>query len=253
MRQKREKIGVKHLLFSNRNIFKWLFLVIKGLFKKEDILKAKGTHIITGYPGSGKTLLMNRIINSVDSEKYFFLSNIPEFNGVKTFNLTDIFNNTEQVKSFPLRDDKGRRLYAIIFDEINLQFNKRLNRKTDYNDLFIGLIEFLITARHQGVKRVYFIGQKLELQDTQLISLFKYQHDIFKTKRRPKYWFYYENGYVDYIPTKLKVINRIKDQTDQFIDLPKKAKYKINKRHLTTYNTAILGETYAKLENVKIN
>ena len=142
---------------------------------------------------------MNQLRNSVDNEKYFFLSNIKEFDGVKTFNLEDIFSNGEQIRSFPTVDEKGRKLYAVIFDEINLQFNRRMNKSSDYNNLFIGLIEFLVSHRHQDVPRVYFIGQKLELQDGQLQSLFKYQHDIIRTKRWPAYWYYKEHEKVVFI------------------------------------------------------
>lgn len=244
-------MSLKSKLFGKRNIFKWLWAVIKNIFAKGDILTAKGTHIITGYPGSGKTLLMNKIIQGVDTSKYFFLSNLKEFAGVEGFEISEIFNDNSQVKSFPLYDKQGRRLYAVIFDEINLQFNKRLNRQSNYNDLFVGLVEFLITARHQGIDRVYFIGQKLELQDTQLISLFKYQHDIIKTKRRAPYWYYYDNGFIEWIPKKLKVQHKIKSDQDELVPVGKLAKYKITKNDLTTYNTAILGQQYANLEKVK--
>ena len=249
--KKTSKIKRK-LLFSKRNIFTWLFAIIKYLFCREGVLHATGSHIITGYPGSGKTLLLNKIINQVDKTKYFFLSNMDEFNGVNTFNIEDLFNDTTQKKSLPLKDEYGRRLYGVIFDEINLQFNKRLNRKSDYNNLFIGLIEFLVSHRHQGVPRVYFIGQKLELQDTQLQSLFKYQHDIIKTKRSPKYWFYYDNGYINMIPRKLIVIHRTKSQEaqDVFIDW-KKSKYKIYENDLKSYNTKALAMNYITLPKLE--
>lgn len=243
MKEKKRK-----LIFSKRNIFTWLVAIIKYLLHREGILHAQGSHIITGYPGSGKTLIANKVINDVDRSKYFFLSNIAEFDGVDTFDIDELFNDTTQQKSLPLKDQYGRRLYGIIFDEINLTFNKRLNRKSSYNDIFIGLIEFLVSHRHQGVPRVYFIGQKLELQDTQLQSLFKYQHDILKTKRAPKYWFYYDNGCISMIPRKLIIMNRIKSQEaqDQFIDY-KKTRIKIKEKDLTSYNTKALAMNYLTL------
>lgn len=244
-------------IFSRRNIFVWLFLVIKNLFSGEgDLLHALGSHIITGYPGAGKTLLMNHIKNSVDHDKYFFISNIPEFEEVGTFKLTDVFDENMQIKSFPIKDELGRSLYGIIFDEVNLSFNKRLNMRKDYNEIFIGLIEFLVTHRHQGIPRVYFIGQKLELQDTQLQSLFKYQHDIVKKRVWPKYKPYNLSGKLIYYPIKLKIINRIKaiDETreEQFIDVNKK-KIKISQNDLESYNTRALGEAYAKLPKAEIS
>lgn len=242
----------RKLIFNKRNVFTWLFNIIKYLLHKEGILHAPGSHIITSYPGGGKTLTVNKIINQVDRSKYFFLSNIDEFEGVKSFDICELFGNTTQQKSIPLVDEYGRKLYAIIFDEINLTFNKRLNRRSDYNDIFVGLIEFLVSHRHQGVPRVYFIGQKLELQDTQLQSLFKYQHDIIRTKRRPKYWFYYDNGYIAMIPHKLVFMHRIKSQEaqDQFVDY-KKTRLKIKENDLKTYNTKALAMNYISLPKLE--
>ena len=251
-KKKKKKQNIfKYLFFSKQNIFTWLILIIKGLFSRGSIYHANGAHLISGYPGSGKTLFMNQLRNEIDSEKYFFLSNIKEFDGVGTFNLEDIFANGEQIRSFPTVDEKGRKIYAVIFDEINLQFNRRMNKSKEYNDLFMGLVEFLVSHRHQDVPRVYFIGQKLELQDGQLQSLFKYQHDIIRTKRFPAYWYYKQNKKVVYIPRKIDIVNRVKSIDDEFLELNMQ-RIKIERRSLTTYNTKALGEQYSKLEKVKI-
>ena len=244
------KEKLKYYIFSKQNVFVWLFKIIIGLFRKPSIYRAQGTHFISAYPGMGKTLLMNKLIQDTDKEKYFFLSNMKEFDGVQQFNISDIFKDNTQVKQFPLLDQQGRQLYGVIFDEINLSFNKRLNRKSDYNDLFIGLIEFLVSHRHQGVPRVYFIGQKLELQDTQLISLFKYQHDIIRCKRFPFYWFYKEYNVINYIPRKLHIVNRVKSIDNDFIEL-NLDKVKIIKRDLQTYNTKALANNYENLPFVE--
>ena len=254
-KQKKEKRTLieklKYYIFSKRNIFIWIFKIVIGLFKKPSIYRAQGTHFISAYPGMGKTLLMNKIIQDTDQDKYFFLSNLKEFDNVQQFDINEIFQDNTQVKQFPLLDKKGRKLYGVIFDEINLTFNKRLNRKSDYNDLFIGLIEFLVSHRHQGVPRVYFIGQKLELQDTQLISLFKYQHDIIKCKRFPYYWFYKKYNAINYIPRKLHIVNRVKSIDNDFIEL-NLHKIKITKNDLTTYNTKALANNYENLPIVQL-
>lgn len=237
---------------KKKNILKYIWLWIKSLFFRENILHAPGTHIITAYPGGGKTLLANVIKNEVDSEKYFFLCNLKEFDDVKTFEMTDIFKNNEQIKRFPTIDEKGRKIYGIIFDEINLQFNKRLNRKSDYNDIFVGLVEFLVSHRHQNIPRIYFIGQKLELQDTQLQSLFKYWHDITKKVQRYKYWYYFKYCFMK-IPVKLKVNNYIKIENNEYLQVGKRQKIKINEKHLTTYNTKALADLYKDLPLLKTN
>lgn len=231
--------------------------VILSIFKRNKGIKSNGTHFIAGLPGSGKTLLVNSIINEFDKEKYFFLSNLKEFNqeNVYSFKMTDIFSDNTQIKSFPLIDHKGRKLGGIIFDEINLHFNKRLNRKGEYNDIFVGLIEFLVSHRHQGVPRLYFIGQKLELQDTQLVSLFKYYHDIVRTKRVPKYWHYLANHkVVVWLPFKIKYLTYTKDINDEF-KLIKERPFvkKIRKRDLLSYDTKALGKLYKDLPKIKYN
>lgn len=202
-------------------------------------------------PGAGKTLLMNKIIQETDSNKYFFLSNINEFKGVKTFNINDLFNNNKQVKSIPTIDNKGRKLYAIIFDEINLTFNRRNNKQTAYNAIFTGLIEFLVSHRHQNIPRVYFLGQKLELQDTQLQSLFKFQHDIIYTKRKHKFWYFKQFNSIEKIPVKLNIVNRVKNLNDEFIEY-NFVKQKIFKYDLLTFNTKALGNIYLNLEKMEI-
>lgn len=249
-KQSKIKRFFKYFIFSKKNVFTWLWEIIKSLFKKGNIYTALGAHLVSGYMGSGKTLFVNQLRNSIDKDKYFVLSNIKEFNDVKTFNLNDIFFDGEQQKSFPTEDERGRKLWAIIFDEINLTFNRRNNRTRDYNDVFTGLIEFLVSSRHQNIPRIYFIGQKLELQDTQLQSLFKYQHDIIQTKRFPFYWFY-KIFDLQYIPKKLVIVNRVKSIDDDFLEL-NLDKVKILKTSLLTYNTKALGEAYASLPKAEI-
>ena len=242
---------LRYYFISKQNIFTYLFNVIKSIFARQSILHAKGTHFVSAYPGGGKTLLMSHLINDVDKSKYFFISNMAEFNDVKTIDIEKIFFDNKQNFSIPTKDEHGRTLYAIIFDEINLNFNKRLNRKTTYNDIFIGLVEFLVSHRHQDIPRIYFIGQKLELQDTQLISLFKYHHDIIKCKRWPFYWFYKENKYIDFIPRKLIIDNYVKDFNDNFLLLSTK-KVKIKENDLKSYDTKYLGNLYKNLPPYKL-
>ena len=245
------KKTLKWLFKPPRNIFGFVWCWIKSLFgKKGSIYRALGAHFISGYPGSGKTLLCNQLIQSIDKEKYFCLSNLKEFNGVASFNLKDMFKKGKQVKKFPTTDEKGRKIYAVIFDEINLEFNRRMNRTREYNELFIGLIEFLVSHRHQGIPRIYFIGQKLDLQDKQLQSLFKFQHEIIDTKRRYKYWYYHLFSFLK-IPRKLTIVNRVKNLEDDFIEL-NLDKIKIERSSLLTYNTLALANNYEKLPEVSI-
>ena len=238
----------------------WLrfaFLSIKSLFNRPSMLKAPGAHFIAGFPGSGKTLLMNSIINEYDASKYFFLCNMGEFSGqenVYSFKIEEVFNEQKQVRSFPTVDHLGRKLAGVIFDEINLNFNRRANKQRDYNSLFIGLIEFLVSHRHQGVPTIWFIGQKLALQDGQLQLLFKYYHDILYTSRLPSYWIYKtakQDDLIVWLPRKIKYNNYTKNFQDEFVLANKRIKKrKFRKKDFLTYNTRYLGEEYKTLSTL---
>lgn len=225
----------------------WHF-VKNWLTRKSDPLFKRGTHIITGYMGSGKTLLANKVINSVDPKKFFFITNVDEFKQENVYyhNIWELFSDTKQIKKLPTVDEKGRKLYGLILDEINLKFNKRLNRSTNYNNLFVGLIEMIITSRHQGINRIYFIGQKLELQDTQLQSLFKYWHNILYTSKKAWWPFYkLENRFV-VAPKKIFYETYKKGEQDEFEHLSID-KIKIKYKDLITYDTFGMRKDYEQL------
>lgn len=269
----RKELGGKWEIKKPPFYFKKTIKLIQDYFTYQDVLYAKGTHIITGYPGSGKSLLMSHIINSVDKTKYFWLCNLKEFKSenVYSFNIEDVFSDKVQEKKFPIVDKKGRKLFGVIFDEINLSFNKRDNRSKEYNSLFLGLMEFLVSRRHQGIDRVYFIGQKLELQDTQLMSMFQFQHDIFYKKETYLYYYrryllskYFETmrhypyedkrkffkGFIK-VPKYIKLVNLYKSIEDEFLPYDE-LKIKFNLYDLEMYDTHILKQDYSKLPEVKI-
>ncbi len=236
-------------LFSHYNIFMfWLKVFIRWLQGNEGILYANGVHLVSGYMGAGKTLLSNIIINNVDSSKYFFYADKQQYSSENVYYLPidKLFKDNKQVCSIPTKDKKGRHLYGIIFDEINRQYNRRLNRTKDYNNSFIGLVEFIVTSRHQGIPRIYFLGQKMELQDTQIISLIEYYHFIKKTTKKYNFQFYKENGYLEKKPRKIKMIHFLKDENNEFYEW-KKEKVKVNRYNWGTYNTHALADEYKSL------
>lgn len=254
-------------LIEKPSVFKFSIEIIKNFLKrKKSIYHALGTHIISGYMGSGKTLLMNCIINSVDKNKYFFISNIKEFNqeNVYNFDLEELFSETKQICSIPTTDKYGRKLYALILDEINLKFNRRLNKTKEYNNQFVGLVEFLVSSRHQDVPRVYFIGQKLELQDSQLQSLFYYWHDCLKCKKIPSINIFKDTEKIVYRPYKIIIRNYKKIQTEgleTYVPLIyksflfglikiKRFKYKVSYYDTQTYNTTALATQYKELPEI---
>ena len=75
MRKKNKNAPTRAKSTLKRNYFTFLvkrfWIWLKNLiFKMQPIFK-KGTHIITGYPGSGKTLLVNKIVNIIDQLKKY--------------------------------------------------------------------------------------------------------------------------------------------------------------------------------------
>lgn len=248
-----EKKRVKYV-FCKYNVFAWGVAIIKSL-KHDDILTRQGTHFISAYPGGGKSLLLSYLINRIEQEqpgKYFWLCNLPEYKqeNVYTFSMDEVFQEGKQIKKFPLFRD-GRRLYAIIFDEINLAFNRRMNGQKFYNDKFIGLIEFLTSRRHQGIDRVYFLGQRLDLQDVQLQLLFLFHHDIIKIKKFPLYRKYNKSGKLIFYPVKLKLLHKIKNEYQEY-DNVSVQKIKISENDFSNYDTHVLKQDYNKLQETYI-
>lgn len=252
--EKKTRYNRFNYLFKDFGIFKFFGAILKRFFdKNNDILYYNGVHLISGYPGAGKTLLSNNIIKSVDKNKYFFYTTREQYKSENVYflDMNEIFCEKQQKKSIPVVDKKGRKLFGIILEEINLEFNKRLNRTNDYNEQFIGLIEFIVSHRHQGIPRIYAIGQKLELQDTQLQSLFMYHHFIKKRKNKYSYQLYREKGDLKSIPKKLIVENYAKNEVGEFYKVST-SKFKINRYILGTYSTHYLNEQYKELESYEI-
>lgn len=232
--------------------FKYIIALIKfkinGL--KKSIYYAKGVHLITGYMGAGKTLFMSHLLNDIDTDKYFIASNIAEFKheNVYTFDLKDLFKDGKQVKTIP-KEINGKKLYAVVVDEINKDFNRRLNKSAEYNNIFCGLIEMLLTMRHQHINRFYLIGQFYDLQDTQLQTLIKYRHSIIKTRLYAPYWFFSENGYILYMPKKITILNEIKALNNEY-EFIKKEKIKFKMADYKNYNTLGFNDYYKSLGNI---
>lgn len=248
------KYNLFNYLLGKNNIIKYIYEYIKNLFQKNNsCLYNYGTHLISGFPGAGKTLLSNYIINNVDRSKYFFYTTKEQYIGDNIYYLPleKLFTDKKQNYKIPIVDGKGRFLYGVIMDEINLHFNKRNNRTNEYNDQFIGLIEFIVSHRHQGIKRIYFLGQKLELQDTQLQSLFMYHHFIKKKKIKRPFQLFKETGQIKIIPKKLIIENFNRNELNEYVSIGKE-KIKINRLHLETYNTEFLNEYYKELEELEI-
>lgn len=238
-------------------IFKyWL----KGLFSNP--LYAQGVHFFEAPSGTGKTLLANIVLQNTTQKNQFYYSNIDQFQADKqvVFTPENMFSGGKQIAKLPRKMEiNGITKYAngIIFDELNASFNRRMNRTASYNDIFIGLMEMVVTHRHQGMNKLYFLGQSKALQDSQVQQVFKYYHVIY-AKKRWNYELYKMDQGVNKTPRKLKVYHHIKTPEYDGSGNPifvhfKTSKIKIDtKRHLLTYNHLGYAQKYNKLPDIEI-
>lgn len=226
-----------------RNLINFSFAVLKHKLKHYGEFEKQGVYFISGYPGSGKTMLASHIINSVDASKYYFLTNIDEFyqSNVYSFDLDSVIGNGTIIGKLPIKIE-NKRLYGVIIDEVNLKFNRRNNRRSSYNDMFIGLIELCTSYRHLGIPRIYFIGQFEQLQDIQLQVCFKYFYNIVRSRKIASYSIYKEKGIISYIPSKIRLQAKRRGLNGEFSNYSKKIKFK--KEDYLNYNHLGLKDKY---------
>lgn len=256
-KKKKNKYTKKWVLSRSRFLFLFKILILKLRSNKKNVLFSQGVHFITAPSGSGKTLLSNYILRELTLNKNAFMwVNIDQYEKKITehFIINDIFNNGSQSYKLPLQNEKKQYSKGVIIDEINLHFNRRENKKKDYNDIFIPLMSFLVTHRHQNQDRIYLLGQNRNLQDTQIQSVLKYQHRVFCSKKY-KYFYFRERKKMVYAPIKLKVItflnvgqNNVGDTEWQEI---KTDKIKVTIELLETYNTHGFAEFVKDLPDYK--
>jgi len=243
-------ISRSRLIFGLKVIWKWLI-------GKPGALYGSGWHLIEGPTGAGKTVLANILIRNMVSKSGFVWANIDEFynDRVKVFDLKTMFQDGDQKyrldKTAFFGNDHPERCKGIFIDELNAQFNRRMNKTREYNDTFVPLIAFAVTIRHQLCDRGYFIGQSLLLQDGQITSIIKYRHDI-KPSKRWQYYFFRNSGKMIYAPKKLIVthyFNGGPDQSGNVIWIARKTKQriKITPQDLETFNTHAFADLFKNL------
>jgi len=239
-------------------------VLIKWIQGKPGPLYANGVHYIDSSSGGGKTLLMNYIACHLIEKDGFMWSNIDEFDHprIKAFDIEKLYSNGEANSKLSnvleiKREDHTTKHYSkgIIYDELNRYFNRRMNRSRDYNDIFIPLVSDTVIHRHLGHPRIYFIGQSLMMQDTQIAQVAKYRHYV-KAKFRWRYYFYRNELRMVYAPYKIKVINFIKTGIDPkgepiFKEMRHKLVIRIPAHYLETYNTHAYADTVKDLPDYK--
>lgn len=230
--------------FVRRLSFFSLVIYYKFFKRRENILHLPGIHFIGGSTGSGKTLLSSLIINNICDKKSdnFFWTNIDQYDkeNTKAFEFNDVIQNGKLIKRLDNYYCQG-----LVIDEANLMFNRRINNRTSYNDLFLGLQQLLVSHRHLGIPRVYLIGQHFELQDIQLQRDVRYIHRV-ASKKRYSYNIYLDQKKIKKRPIKIYVKTFYKNDSDMLIPI-KKQKIKVSYEDLKRYNTFGFLEYFKEL------
>jgi hypothetical protein len=188
-----KKYTHKWTLQRSRTHF-YINVFLKYLKRKPNPGIAQGFHYIDGPTGGGKTLYMNILLTKLLSNGGFMWANIDEFKNKNAyvFDMEKVWSSGKQ--NLRLNNYiEPNYCKGIIFDEINRFFNRRANKEKTYNDIFIPMINSLFTHRHDGYPRIYFLGQNVVLQDTQIQSVLKWKHLV--SCKYKYYYVYFRNEY----------------------------------------------------------
>ena len=241
---KNPKMRVKYLWQTTRARMRW------QRQNKTNILVAPGVHSIGALMGGGKTLLSNMLVQDMLPEGKFvyvvdraLVDALGDGRAVYV-DLWACYKDGKQIYRLPTHVD-GKSCYGIVLDEITKYFNRRNNKYGNYNDKFLGLVEMIISLRHQGINRVWVLSQSYDNIDVQLMRLIKYKHIIYAS-RRYNYDAYLATQKLLYIPRQLKIVSQTRTGDDyesvlcQVLDVD-------YKRHICTYNHRALADEYNHL------
>lgn len=195
------------------------------------ILHAEGMHYIEGFTGAGKTLLAFHIVHekrAMIGKNSYISAPFDLTHKHKVFKMGDYFGDGKIKKRFD-----NRKYATVVFDELHRDFNRRQNKKTEYNDVFVPAINYFTIHRHQGFRNLYFISQ-LE-SDTQLMSIMRFRHKVY-LKKSPLFWHWLFTGKKRVIPKKWYIETMQKTPNDEWV-LVKQWKKRVNVALLDVFDT----------------
>lgn len=218
---------------------------------KTNILINPGVHSMVALMGGGKTLLSNMLVQDMLPEGKFvyvvdraLTAALGDGRAVYV-DLWACYKDGKQIYRLPTRVG-NRQCYGIILDEITKYFNRRNNKFGNYNDKFLGLVEMILSLRHQGINRVWILSQSYDNIDVQLMRLIKYKHIIYAS-RCYNYDAYLATKKLLYLPRKLKIVSQIRTDTDDYESVVCQVLDVDYKRHICTYNHLALADEYDQL------
>lgn len=245
------------LLVKNPNMrVKYLFQTTRARISwrrqnKTNILVSHGVHSVVALMGGGKTLLSNMLVQDMlPPGKFVYvvdraLTDALGDGRAVYVDLWACYRDGKQIYRLPTRVG-DRQCYGIVLDEITKYFNRRNNKFGNYNDKFLGLVEMIISLRHQGINRIWILSQSYDNIDVQLMRLIKYKHIIYAS-RRYNYDAYLATQKLLYVPRQLKIVSQIRTDTDEYESVLCQVLDVDYKRHICTYNHRALEDEYNQL------
>lgn len=166
---------------------------------------AEGVHLILATMGGGKSSIMfdvmeelrrltgfgSSVNTDLENPKYnkithSFFRHHDFFDMWDKFGLEEVTNKYGETRFIAtLREQFNPDfLAALVFDEFISALNRRNNKSTDYNKVFLAIFNLVLHKRHvskkslkSGIKRVYFL-QQIDALDGLLNSAIDYKHYI---------------------------------------------------------------------------
>jgi hypothetical protein len=199
---KYEKFLIEKSLFARVSTMPtnyYLYRMLKKLKKSNvDPLLFNGVHFITALMGGGKSSLIYDVIEEIrrntgkssyvnaDFEKIKY-DDVAEksylhhqkFELTEFFDMSNIKKNDEETGQIKISQKKkfNRNFDSIVLDEWLSEMNHRNNKKSDYNNIFLALMNMIAHMRHQKMKRIFVLSQ-MSTTDVQLMTMFSFIHEI---------------------------------------------------------------------------
>ena len=242
---KNPKMRVKYLFQTTRARISW------RRQNKTNILVSHGVHSVVALMGGGKTLLSNILVQDMlPPGKFVYVIDraLVDALGDGRAVYVDLFacyKDGKQVYRLPTYVN-GKACYGIILDEITKYFNRRNNKYGNYNDKFLGLVEMVLSLRHQGINRVWILSQSYDNIDVQLMRLNKYKHVVYAS-RCYNYDAYLATQKLLYVPRQLKIVSQTRTDADEYESVLCQVLDVDYKRHICTYNHRALADEYNQL------
>jgi hypothetical protein len=174
------------------------------------LLFKDGVHMIRAKVGGGKSLasfILAEIYLEETGLGSYFTSPVEKPSVTEDGEWLYVFHrvintNDYYKKGHKVQNYNTKKYKTMHKDERHLEYNPRLNNRSDYNDKFIPEQKDEILMRHEGFDHIYKYSQYMKL-DSQDMDALTYMHDVETVKDIPiQRWL--DTGELNFIPVVLK-------------------------------------------------